>query len=71
MRVKVKEKTSAFLQMMIEPDESFRGPAKERYLIKLTVPPGAPAGSETAMIRLKTNRESIPELELSVEMVVK
>jgi len=71
MQVEVKEKSPAFLQLVIEPDESFKAPTKERYLIKLTVPPGSPAGSEIAMIRLETNRESIPELELSVEMVVK
>ena len=75
MQLNVTERKPEFLQLLTKRDESFKARTKERYLLKLMVPSESPAGSwqgdEMAMIRVETDRESIPELEMSVEMVVK
>ncbi|MBX3439528.1 MAG: DUF1573 domain-containing protein, partial [Planctomycetaceae bacterium] len=75
MQFEIKEATPNFLQMAVERDESFDAPTREKYVITLTVPPGAPQGSwqgeDLAKIRVGTNREDAPEFELYTEMIVR
>lgn len=75
MQLEVRDRHPEFLQVEIERNESFKAPTKERYSINLKIPPGSPVGSwqgsDIGVIRLVTNHQSIPELEMTVEMVLK
>jgi hypothetical protein len=74
LEFEIVESNPPVLTLSLKHDESFNAPTKERYLLTIAVPPGAPlgqwSGENEGTMRVRTNRDSFPEIEMYVEMTV-
>lgn len=63
-----------FLKCTLEQDPTFKAPTRKRYSLKLTVPPGSPAGGyfgeKSGRVVIKTNHEEYPEINIRVRFVI-
>lgn len=61
-------------EVSLERDESFPAKAREKYNVTFSLPPGTPVGNYTGddriALAIQTNRESIPEMNLSMDALV-
>ena len=75
-KIEVQEISSnlPFLKCTLEKDPAFKAPTKTRYSLKLTVPPGSPAGGyfgeNSGRVVIKTTHEEYPEIKIRVRFVV-
>lgn len=63
-----------FLKCTLEKDPTFKAPKKSRYSLKLTVPPGSPAGGyfgeNSGRVVIKTDHDEYPEIKIRVRFVI-
>ncbi|MFG0332080.1 MAG: DUF1573 domain-containing protein [Maioricimonas sp. JB049] len=61
-----------YLKVSLNKDENFQSETRERYILKIEVPPGSPPGAwrmpDAGTIRVKSNHPEVPAFEFNVEL---